>query len=385
MQVQSQEIVEKKGQVFDRRPRRSAAWLYVVGVLVVLIVLLVYNRLLKSQRAGVATEAKARMAMVKAGPVVQVIRAGGVTGARTVSLIGEARPFVSATLYAKVSGYLKEIRVDKGDHVEAGQVVAIIESPETDHQYQAALADARNKRLNADRAATLVKRNMISQQDADTAEADAKVAEANVAALATLKSYEIIRAPFSGTVTARFADPGALVQNAANAQTSALPVVTVSKTDELRVYVYPDQRDAVFVKDGDPATITLPERPGVKLAARVTRVSGELDPKTRTMLTEIDFDNRRGLIVPGSFVQVTLYLHAPGYVEIPSSALVIRDEKPFVAVVDDHNRVSFRPVTIADDDGQNVRIVSGLKRGERVALSLGEHVAEGEQIQPVGE
>src|SRR5438105_4570807 len=103
-------------------------------------------------------------------------------------------------------------------------------------------------------------------------------AEANVKALATMKAYEVLRAPFAGTVTARYADPGALLQNAANSQTSALPLVTISEIDRLRVYAYPDQHDATFVHAGDPAEITLSERPGIRLGARVTRLSGELDP-----------------------------------------------------------------------------------------------------------
>src|SRR5207253_3116298 len=146
----------------------------------------------------------------------------------------------------------------------------------------------KNKRLDAERARTLVKRDMIAQQDADQAETDAEVAEANVKALATMKAYEVIRAPFAGTVTARYADPGALLQNAANSQTSALPLVTISQTERLRVYAYLDQRDAPFVHVGDGADVRLLERPGVALPGRVSRLSSELDPKTRMMLIEID-------------------------------------------------------------------------------------------------
>lgn len=357
--------------------------MYILGVLIVVAAAALLNRLMKAQKARVVTEVQARSENVKAGPRVDVMAVSSAPPVRSVTLIGEARPFESVTLYAKVSGYLKDIKVDKGDKVQAGEVVAIVESPETDHQYQAAVADAKNKRLNAERAKTLVKKDMIAQQDADQAETDAQVAEANVEALATLKSYEILRAPFAGTVTARYADPGALLQNAATSQTSALPLVTISQTDSLRVYVYPDQRDAIFIHPGDPAQISMPERPEVKLAARVTRLSGELDPRTRTLLTEIDFDNSRGIILPGSFVQVTLRVPAPAYLQIPSEALVMRGEKPFVAVVTPENKVTFRPVTIADDDGQHVTVLSGLKKGERIALNLGQSVTEGQEIQPV--
>jgi membrane fusion protein, multidrug efflux system len=363
---------------------RPAGWpLYVVGLLVVVGSGLLLNRLLRAQKNRVVSEVQTRSESAKAGPRVKVASVATAPPERTVTLIGEARPFRSVILYAKVSGYLKDIRVDKGDAVQAGQVVAVIESPETDHQYQAALADSKNKRLNAERARTLVKKEMIAQQDADQAETDAQVAEAQVAALATLKAYEVLRAPFSGTVTARYADPGALLQNATNAQTSALPLVTISQTDRLRVYVYPDQRDAIFIRAGDRAEISMTERPESSLQARVTRMSGELDPRTRTLLTEIDFDNRKGRILPGSFVQVSLRVRTPAYLEVPSDALVMRGPKPFVAVVTPENKINFRVVDIANDDGQQVRIVSGLKKGERIALNVGESVAEGQEIQPV--
>lgn len=364
--------------------RRPAGWpLYLVGLLVLAGAALLLNKLVKGQKARVLAEVKVRTEAVKAGPRVRAYTVGSAPPERRIILLGEAHPYQTVTLYAKVSGYLRDIRVDKGDKVEADQVVAVIESPETDQQYQAGVADAKNKRLNAERAKTLVKQDMIAQQDADQAEADAEVAEANVKALATIKSYEILRAPFAGTVTSRFADPGALLQNAANAQTSALPLVTVSETDRLRVYVYPDQHDATFVRVGDAAEIALRERPGVTLAATVTRLSGELDPKTRTLLTEIDADNHRGLIVPGSFVDVTLRIRTPSYLEVPSDALVMRGDKPFVAVITAENAVTFRAVTPSGDDGQHVRILSGLTKGERVALNLGESVAEGERVQAV--
>src|SRR5439155_13890548 len=152
-----------------------------------------------------------------------------------------------------------------------------------------------------------------------------------------------------------------------------------------RVYVYPDQRDAIFIRPGDRAEISMTERPETSLEARVTRMTGELDPRTRTLLTEIDFDNRRGRILPGSFVQVSLRVRTPVYLEIPSDALVMRGAKPFVAVVTPENRIAFRPINIASDDGQQVRITSGLKKGERIALNVGESVAEGQEIQPMSD
>jgi membrane fusion protein, multidrug efflux system len=370
----------------DSQPktRPAALALYTLGGLLFFTCVGLGYRLWTTRREVLAREQRARADAQSAGPRVAVVTVGASPHDRVITLLGEARPFVSATLYAKVSGYLRDIYVDKGDRVPVNQVLAIIDSPELDSQYRAAVADAKDKRLDAERAKTLAKKDMISQQEADKAEADAEVAEENGATLATQKSYEVLRAPFAGTVVARYADPGALVQNATGSQTSALPVVTVAQTDRLRVYVYPDQRDARSIHVGDPVEITLPERPEIHLRAAVSRLSGELDTKTRTMLTEIDFDNASNAILPGSFVQVNLRVRAAGSggVEIPSEALVMRGEKPFVAIVTADNRIVHRPVAIGVDEGPTVRIVSGLVKGERIALNVGDNLTDGSHIQP---
>jgi RND family efflux transporter MFP subunit len=369
---------------------KSKSWLaaialYLVGGLLFAACLGAGYHLWTSKKVSLAQEEHSRAQAVDAGPRVNVVSVGESPRDRMLSLLGEARPFVSATLYAKVSGYLREITVDKGDRVKAGQLLGTIESPELDHQYQAAVADAKNKRLNAERAKTLAGRDMISKQDADTAAADADVAEANVRSLAAQINYETIRAPFAGMVVARYADPGALVQNAATSQTSTLPLVTVAQTDLLRVYVYPDQQDAHFIRVNDPVEIIPPERPELHLPASVTRISGQLDNRTRTMLTEIDFKNDSEVILPGSFVQVNMRIHQAGSggLEIPSEALILRGDKPFVAMVRPDNTIAYQPVVIGVDEGPVVRIVSGLKKGDQIAVNLGDNVPEGSHVQPV--
>src|SRR4051812_42896013 len=154
---------------------------------------------------------RVRVAPVKPGPTV-----------RRLTLQGEARPFAEVTLYAKVSGYLRNLRVDKGDRVRAGELIATIDAPELEQQYQAAVADAKNKRVNARRYHALGPTGTVSSQELDQAQTSAAVADATEAAVGSQRGYRIIRAPFDGVVTARFADPGALIQ-------SAVPVVAVSK------------------------------------------------------------------------------------------------------------------------------------------------------------
>jgi RND family efflux transporter MFP subunit len=328
-------------------------------------------------------EQKALEAEAKAGPHVEVVVVKKSDPNRTLTLVGEARPFATVTLYAKVSGYMKSIKVDKGDHVKKDQVLAIIESPEIDKNYQGALADSENKSSISRRMNQLRNRSLVSPQEADQADSDAKVAKSRLESLAVQKAYETLRAPFDGTVTSRYADAGALVQNAENSQTSAQPVVTISQVDSLRVYVYVDQKDAAFIQVGGPAQVSVAERPDLHLTAMITRVSGELDPKTKMLLTEIDIDNKQGQLVPGSFVQVTLNLKIPEQLEVPAQSLLIQQGKSFVVTVDDADLIHYKEVKAGDNDGQFVSIYSGVNENERVAVNLGSQWAEGSHIRPI--
>jgi len=371
----------KTSESQGRRP--GSAWLYLAGILVVLVAGAMAFILITRQHSHVEAATQQLTAEGQKGPAVEVAVAHKVAGSNTLRLIGEARPYQSAIVYAKVGGYMRSISVDKGDFVRSNQIIAVIESPETDKQYQAAVADAHNKELISNRAATLVKKEMISQQDADQAEADAAVSKANLEQIGTLKSYEQLRAPFSGTVTARYSDPGALIQNAATSQTSALAVVEVSETSRLRIYVYVDQAHAPFVRKGDSVTIVDQANSNLKLAARVTRTSGEIDAKTRTLLVEIDVENPQDRILAGSFVQVELKVQTPSYIEVPSDALIVRGAQTFVAVVTPANTIKFTQVAVAEQTGTTARLFSGLDDGERVARNIGERVPEGANVQPV--
>jgi RND family efflux transporter MFP subunit len=360
--------------------------LYFGGGLLVLAAILMVVILTAARKRSFAKEAEARVATVSAGPTVRVTTVSQGGGDREISLTGESRPYLSATLYSKVSGYLTRVDVDKGDRVHRGQVLAVVESPETDEAYTGAVADAKNKRAIAARDAQLIDRRLIAPEEAETAETDAQQAEAHERALETVKGYEILRAPFDGAITARFADPGALMQNAQTSQTAALPVVAIGTIDSLRVFVYVDQRDAGDVRRGAPVTITDPGRPGVAIHAQVSRYTGELDPATRTLLAEIDISNAKRELVAGSIVLAMLQVHAPPYVSVSASAVFARGLKNYVALLTPDNHVTFREVHVVDNDGEIVRLATGdLHAGDRVALDLGDSVPEGQRVQPLGE
>lgn len=331
--------------------------------------------------AAMAAEAKTRTANSTAGSVVKTAVVALSPSTRSVDLLGEAKPFASVTLYAKVAGYLKTVTVDVGDRVTAGAVIATIESPETDRALSSAKADAENKAMTSSRVTQLLAKKLVSPQEADQAKTEATMAAERLEGLKEQQGYESLRAPFSGRVTARFADAGALVQSAASSQTSALPVVTVSQTDRLRVFAYLDQADASIVHAGTKASIALPETPSARTPVTVSRVSGELDPKSRKMLAELDVENADGAIVPGSFVQVRLDLPSASRPQAPVEALLVRGGKSFVAVIDDRSRVHIVPVVVATNDGRMLTFASGLAAGDRIALNLGSAVADGEKVQ----
>ena len=336
-----------------------------------------------AQRSQARADPRTLQATLSAGPTVAFVPVGLSSPDRTRVLLGEARPYAATVLYAKVSGYLHEIKVDRGDHVEAGQLIAVIDSPELDTQVHAAEIDARNRRVLADRARRLAVPGIVSEQEAQQAEASAGVAGAQVRAAQQQRDYRRIHAPFSGIITARYADPGAMVQAATGSQTTALPVVRLAQIDKLRVFLYLDQVDAAIVRVGDDVDVGLAGGSGDKVPAKIARVSGELDAKTRTMVAEVDLDNREGRFAAGSFVQISLHLHLPVRPEIPTEALLVRGQKSFVAVLGAGDHIEMREVQVGDHDGQRVQLLSGVHPGEKVAVSLGDAAQDGQRVQPV--
>lgn len=363
--------------------RRLHKRLYLGSVLLGLVLIFGVILLFFRQNKSIAAETNLRRNEILAGPVVRIVPVATSLPQRDLTVIGEARPFFSVTLYAKISGYLKTISVDKGDQVRQGEVLATIESPETDQEYISALADAQNKLKIWERDSVLVLKDYVSQEQEEESQSSYKQAEAYLHSLKDILQYKDLIAPFDGTVTARYADPGALMQDAANAQTSALPVVTISQLSKLRVYVYVDQKDAEYLKDGYPVDIGLDEKPELKIPATITRIAGELDPTTRMMLTEIDITNRHDTIVPGSFVQVHIKTPIQTYPMIPVQALVIHNDSDFVATVNASRQVHFVPIKTGTNDGQNIQVLQGISMGDSVLLNAGANINEGQQVRTI--
>jgi len=317
------------------------------------------------------------------GPVVRVVSVKQGPSERLITLLGDARPKESATLYGKLGGYLASIPVDRGDVVKAGDVLAVIESRETDNQYASSLADLENKKRLAERASQLYGHGDASQQAYDQAQTDLRVSTSRVAELATMKSYEKLQAPFDGTITARFIDQGALVSNAGANMTSSQPVLTISNTKKLRVDIYVEQRDVPFVHVGDVADVSDAASAQRVVKAKIARTSGQLDPRTRTLFVELDVDNKDGFLVPGSFAYVTLHVPVESFPEIPAAALITRGVRTFVADVGDDTVVHIRPVVLAHSNGMVMSLREGVKVGQRVALNVPDEIVDGSKVQPV--
>jgi RND family efflux transporter MFP subunit len=369
---------QENARTIDRFRKRVE----IAGVVTILIALTMIAVMAARRSSTIRGQAHALQKEQSSGPIVEVTRVRKAPPFRDIEIIGEARPFLAVVIYARAAGYLTQINVDKGDLVREGQILATIESPETDKAYLSALADWYNKKRIADRSKILLKRKLISQQEADISFANADMAAAALDTQRVLKSYEQVKAPFLGTIANRYVDPGALLQNATQNPASTSALFELSQNDKLRIYVYPDQPDASFIKPGTPVEITLTERPELKIQAAVTRSSEQLDTKTRKLLTEIDIENPGERIVPGSFVQVHMRLNEGQRLEIPAQALTLRDGKTMVPVVEKDDTIHYRSVTLGENDGKNIRVLSGLQEGETIALSIGTSLADGQKIQP---
>ncbi len=290
---------------------------------------------------------------------------------------------------------MKTINVDKGDHVTAGEVIAIIESPETDKQ----VADARSfywiQNVTDVRNQELVRQQVVPQQTADQTHSAMLQARAAYQQELAMQQYEVVRAPFDGIVTARFVDPGTLIP-AATAPVSATPnavfqptnntsspIVSLASQAPLRIYAFVPQTFGSLIKDGDPATITVIDYPNRKYVGTVTRHPEALDQATRTMQVEVDLPNQDRTLFPGMYANMKMTAHVTtANFTAPDDALVFRNDKIYLPVVRD-NHLKLVEVTLGHDDGYTVEVSGDLKPGEQIAVNVGEAAHEGEAVQPV--
>jgi RND family efflux transporter MFP subunit len=213
-------------------------------------------------------------------------------------------------------------------------------------------------------------------------EGDLAIASAELSRARAFKAFATIRAPFAGTITARYADVGALLQAATTSAQTALPLAELSDLDTVRITVYLGQFDAPFVKEGIPVTLWTDAQPARRVDAAITRTTRSLDARTRTLEGEIELSNPAGQFTPGDTVHVNLTATSPSTLAVPVEALFLRQGQPSVMTVHD-GRASRTPVEVGDNDGKRVRVLSGLRQGEMVVLHAAGDVAEGSRVEVV--
>jgi membrane fusion protein, multidrug efflux system len=314
---------------------------------------------------------------------------------RSITLPGDLTGFFQATLYAKVTGYLSKINVDKGDWIRGGEVLANIEVPELEDRLTHEQAQLKIRQLTYQRLERVWKSDprLVAREDVDIAYANYEESLSNVAELKAMMKYTRIIAPFDGVVTARFVDPGALIQasggqptfelggSAAREKGNATPVVSVAMMNMLRVYVYIPEEAVSGIRRAMPATLMLREYPGRSFSGSVARFATSLDLSTRTMLTEVDVENPRHLLYPGMYANVTINLEShPDALTIPPSAVDGGGVNASAYVVR-YSRLQKVGVTTGIRTGEYVEITSGLTPNELVVNNFTPALIDGEQVK----
>jgi membrane fusion protein, multidrug efflux system len=355
-------------------------WLGTIAIMVIATAGLVLARELWIGRQTSGLEQQAQ-----AGPHVLVAHVGRTPAVRDFTLPATTRGLDQTEIYAKVPGYIKKLLVDKGDRIRTGELIATIESPETDQQVRNALAAYRIAKITDDRNQILVRQAVVPQQTADESRATMLQAKASLQQSIALQAYERVIAPFDGIVTDRYVDPGHLVPEATSSTSLADAIIAVAQMKPLRVFSYVPQNVALFIRNGDSATITFNEFPDRKFVGGITRHPEAISPDSRTMLVEVDLPNTDEALLPGMYGSAEFVVSIPaGAPLVPDEALVFRDGKVFVPVVK-NNVLHLTQVKLGYDNGIAVEVAAGIDPDAMVALNVGQSARDGETVQPVHE
>ena len=330
-------------------------------------------------------------------PSVSVVRPKQAAPAQEVVLPGNIQPFISSPIYARTDGYLKKWYFDIGAHVKAGQLLALIETPEVDQQLaqaQATLDTARANlelsRITMERYQGLLLKHAVAQQDVDNAvgsyNANKAILEADQASVqryAALVSFEKVYAPFDGIITARNTDIGDLINSGSNTA-ARTELFHISQTDVFRVYVNVPEEYSQSIKPGETSSdIALAEFPGRRFPGKLVRTADAINMTTRTLLVEVDVLNPQGPLLSGSYAEV--HLKIPGqnttYL-LPVNTLIFRTDSLQVGVVKD-GKITITDVIPGHDFGAEIEIVSGLKADDQVVVNPPDSLITGQTVQIV--
>jgi RND family efflux transporter MFP subunit len=387
-----------------------------VGLFLVLLAIGIVPHLTRQREALAAVNESA-----VTHPVVSLVHAKRGEPTSELLLPGNIQPLYSATVYARVDGYVERRNVDIGSKVKTGQILAVISSPEIDQQLlqaratlaqsQAALqqakaaleqskANAELTRLTKERDLPLGEQHAISQQIVDeavqannarvadvvaananitAAEANVTANRANVARLEQMQGFEHVLAPFDGVITERNVERGDLVNTGGVA---GKPLFSIAQSGTLRIQVDVPQSEAVNIEDGQRASVEVKERLGREYTGIVVRSASSLDSAARTMLTEVQVDNRDGSLLPGMYAQIKFTLAQQRVsLIIPTSSLVIDRTGMHVVTIVDKDKIHFVPVAIGRDMGTQVEILNGLAGSESLVANPSDLLSEGQSVE----
>ena len=366
---------------------------------------------------------KAPAEQPRAAAVVAVTR-GNLASSLTVA--GQFQPYQQVDLHAKVSGYIRWIKVDIGDRVRQGEVLALLEVPELQNQVEGAQAEVRHSQSDITRAQSEVvsaqssysalhaeytrleeaskeRPGLIAEQELDDARAKDQQAAAQVGVakasldamrqqlgvsnatrsrLETMSGYEQIVAPFTGVVTKRYADTGTLIQAGQDNNTNTLPVVQVAESDLLRLRMPVPESDVPYIQVGGDVQVKV-NATGRTFTCKIIRFSRALDTNTRTMLTEVDVPNHDLSLSPGMYAETSIQLlQKNDALILPAQAVLQSGDQSYVLAVDATNHVEKRNVTLGIQTSNHVEITSGLKAGDNVIASGQTGYQPGEVVSP---
>jgi RND family efflux transporter MFP subunit len=383
--------VQPSPDEFRSRPGgRRRTVILVAAFALALLALVIYSGIHSRDVAEARLEQRTEQAAI---PTVDVVfpREGAPT--QEIVLPGNTQAFIDSPIYARTSGYLKRWYFDIGAHVQKGQLLAEIETPEVDQQLLQARADLDTAQANlniakitASRWQDLVSTGSVSQQETDQAvsnlsavKAAAESSSANVRRLEQLQSFEKIYAPFDGIVTARNTDIGALID--AGASTQPRELFHMAAIRKLRLYVAVPEVYSRAARSGAPATLTLDEFPGQVFHGTLVRNANSIDIASRTLLVEVDVENPSGQLLPGAYVFVHLKLpDETRSVTIPSNTLIFRKEGLQVGLVR-NGKAELVPVKIGRDYGNTVEIASGLQPTDAVIVDPSDSLVAGMPVR----
>ncbi|MFH0997540.1 MAG: efflux RND transporter periplasmic adaptor subunit [Pseudomonadota bacterium] len=371
--------------------RSPVRFLVVTLIAIVLIVTGVIAGLIPRWRQQTELNAETRENSI---PTVTVISPKPGQSMIHSELPAEIKPWIEAPIYARISGYLKQRYVDIGDSVEAGQLLATIDTPEQLQELERARGQLDQaeaalgiSRITAARWAELLTTASVSEQDAAEKQADFKLktaiansARAEVRRLEKIQAFSRVTAPFSGIITVRNIDSGDLIVAAGNRE-----LFHLAQIKKLRVFVQVPQEMARSIAIGQSAEMTLPGLPGRKFTAKVIRTAGVITADSRTLPVELETDNPKGEILSGSYAKVRFIdVKMKASLTLPANTVLFRPEGPQVGVVDSDGKVSLRSISIGRDFGQTIEIITGIGPQDRVIVNPSDSITN-EMIVTISE